>query len=57
MTREMNKPEWCTYTKECGWFGCDVSTCRDLKCDCYKPILDEYWRPFIDATNERFKQC
>lgn len=53
----MNKPDWCTNNKKCGWFGCEASTCRDLKCKYYKPILDGYWKPFIDTTNERLTQC
>ena len=57
MSEIYEQPKWCTINKKCGWFGCQASTCRDLKCKYYKPVLDEYWKQFIDATNERFKQC
>jgi hypothetical protein len=57
MTREMNKPDWCNYSKLCGWFGCNVSHCRESKCVHYQRKLDDWIKPFMDSVNERFKQC
>lgn len=58
MTREMNKPDWCNYNGECNWWTAFSGECCRI-CKDYKAkqrVLDEEWKPFIDATNERYRK-
>ena len=52
MTREMNKPDWCSYPYMCGNFGYTIyDTCKD--CKHYKPkerTLDDWIKPFFDNS-------
>lgn len=55
MTREMNKPEYHTT-----WYFRVIDSIDECSCTIEIPkqrVLDEYWKPFIDATNERFRKC
>lgn len=54
MTREMNKPDWHN-----AWIEHKMAIVKGYTFDAtaIPRILDEDWKPFIDATNERFKQC
>lgn len=63
MTREMNKPDWereWIYSERfynVEFFGINKPI---LNKEIYKipkeRILDEDWKPFIDATNERYSK-
>lgn len=63
MTREMNKPDWHNKWKNKIYLdsSCDaliyaIQSWEFIKEEKPKQrILDEDWKPFIDATNERLK--
>lgn len=62
MTREMNKPDWCSKH----WASIHCTPLADKCYICGNDIckyrikerkLDDWIKPFVDSVNERFKQC